>query len=63
MGTPINSYAAGSRRYLGSGRAPNVGATANKSGYNSRDLRREAQQRAFAERLQKLRPKIPGIKR
>lgn len=51
MGTTINPYAAGRRRYLGGVRAPNTGAVANKTGYNKRDLRREAQQRAFAERL------------
>lgn len=51
----INPYAAGNRRYRGGLRAPNVGAVADKRGYNERDMRRQAQQRALAERLQNTR--------
>lgn len=52
MGTPINAYAAGSRRYRGgvSG-APNIGAVSNKTGYTERELRRKAQQRALQARM------------
>lgn len=51
MGVPTNPYAAGARRYVGSRSAPNVGAVRDKTGYNQRDIRREAQQRAIQQRL------------
>lgn len=47
-----NPYATGNRRYQGGLRAPNVGAVRDKSGYNERDIRMKAQQRALSERLQ-----------
>ncbi len=49
---PINSYAAGARKYNGTSNAPNTGAVVNKTGYNERDLRRQAQQQALQSRLQ-----------
>lgn len=53
MATKTNPYATGRRRYMGPGRAPNVGATANRMGYVARDRQQEvksdAQQRAYGE--------------
>lgn len=57
---PTNPYAAGNRRYQGGLRAPNIGAVRNKTGYNEREIRRQAQQRAMAERLRNIR-KRPGV--
>jgi hypothetical protein len=54
VGTKINPYAAGQRLYNGGSRAPNLGAVRNKTGYNERELRKNAQQRAFAEQLKKM---------
>lgn len=54
MGTATNPYAAGRRQYNGGSNAPNVGAVRNKTGYNERELRKQAQQRAFAEQLKKM---------
>lgn len=46
----FNPYAAGKRHY-GTGRsAPNVGKTANKTGYSERDARAEARKQALIRR-------------
>ena len=60
---PTNPYAVGARRYQGSGNAPNTGAVVDKTGYNERDLRKQAQQQAFQTRLQasvQSRNNLPG---
>jgi hypothetical protein len=53
VGVPINPYSAGKRVYSGGVRAPNTGAVANKTGYLQRDIKREAQQRALADRYKR----------
>lgn len=53
MAGPMRPYATGSRIYQGARRAPNVGAVRNKTGYNERDLRAQAQKRALQARMQR----------
>lgn len=62
MPSGLNPYAAGRRRYLGPGNAPNRGPTANMAGYVARDkqaeVRREAQNRAQAEMYRRFSRKV-----